>query len=135
MTEKIYVISCSNALASMGMDRIRTAQEGLEKVTVSFDWSEVVVAPVVAAERVAVQDGDSTIISIEPIEIPPFAAVINSYYGSNGMGFASCIGSMIFKKHSEKRTADKAMFHSHIKAPILPGDLLGQVMIIPGKKK
>ncbi|MHA1908704.1 MAG: DUF22 domain-containing protein [Candidatus Thorarchaeota archaeon] len=135
MAEKIYVISCSSDLASMGMDRIRRAAEGLEEITGSFDWNNVIVAPVIAAEKVPVDKGDSTIISIEPIEIPAFAAVMNSYYGTNGMGFASCIGSMEFKTHSEKRVADKAMFHSHIKAPILPGDLVGQVMIVPGQKK
>jgi hypothetical protein len=135
MADKIYVISCSNDLASMGMDRIRSAQEGLEAVTLSLDWSEVILAPVIAAERVPVGEDESTIISIEPIEIPAHAAVLNSYYGTNGMGFASCIGSLEFKKPSEKRVASKAMFHSHLKAPILPGDLLGQVMIVPGKKK
>ncbi len=135
MADKIYVISCSNDLASMGMDRIRTAVEGLEKTKVSFDWSNVDVTPIIAAEKISVQKGDSTIISIEPIEVPAFAAVTNSFYGTNGMGFVSCIGSMEFKSHSGERIANKAMFHSHIKAPVLPGDLLGQVMIIPGKKK
>ncbi len=117
------------------MDRIRTAVEGLEKTNVSFDWSNVEVTPIIAAEKISVQKGDSTIFSIEPIEVPAFAAVINSFYGTNGMGFVSCVGSLEFCNHSDARIADKAMFHSHIKAPVLPGDLLGQVMIIPGKKK
>ncbi len=135
MVEKIYVISCNNDLASMGMDRIRTSVEGLEKANLSLDWTNVEIVPVIAAEKVQLQEGSSTIIGIESIDIPAYAMVFNSYYGANGMGFASCIGSMTFKKYSENRVADKAMFHSHTKAPILSGDLLGQVLVVPGKKK
>lgn len=134
MTKKIYVISCSQDLASMGMDRKRTAVEGLGEIEVSMDWSKARIAPVVAAEKIQFQKGESAMVSIEPIKVPAFAGVLGSLYGSNGMGFVSCVGSLAFKAYHEDRVADKAMFHSHLKAPVLPGDLLGQVMIIPGKK-
>jgi len=134
MADKIYVISCSQDLASMGMDRKRTAVEGLGEIEVSMDWSKTRIAPVVAAEKIQFQMGESAIVSIEPIKVPAFAGVLGSYYGSNGMGFVSCVGALEYKAHHEDRVADKAMFHSHLKAPVFPGDLLGQVMIIPGKK-
>ena len=135
MTEKIYVISCSQDLASMGMDRIRSSVEGLEEVTIEFDWSNVRLVPVVAQEKVPMQVGESAIVSINPIEIPPYSQVIQSYYGSDGMGHISCIGSLEFKRYDEPRTAEKAMFQSRLKASVLKGDLLGQVLIVPGKKK
>ncbi|MDF1539165.1 MAG: DUF22 domain-containing protein [Candidatus Thorarchaeota archaeon] len=90
--------------------------------------------PVVAAEKKQFQAGESAIVSIESIKIPAYAGVLSSFYGSNGMGFVSCVGALEFKTCQEDRVADKAMFHSHLKDPILPGDLLSQVMIIPGKK-
>ncbi len=135
VADKIYVISCSQDLASMGMDRTRTAIEGLEKSEVSMNWNKVQFIPIVATEKIAFQVGESAIVSIEPVSVPAFAGVFSSFYGANGMGFVSCIGALEFKPFSANRIADKAMFHSHLKAPVLPGDLLGQVVIVPGDKK
>ena len=135
MTDKIYVISCSQDLASMGMDRMRTSVEGLEEVELSFDWSTVRLVPVIADEKVKFQIGETLIVGIKPIEIPPYAAVIQSFYGTNGMGHMLCIGCLTFKTHADDRVADKAMFQSRVKAPVMKGDLLGQVLIVPGKKK
>ena len=69
------------------------------------------------------------------MKIPAYAQVLQSHYGANGMGYISCIGSLEFKKFDEERIANKAMFHSRIKASVMKGDLLGQVLIVPGKKK
>ncbi len=135
MTDKIYVISCSQDLASMGIDRMRTSVEGLEEVELSFDWSAVRLVPVIADEKVKFQTGETLIISIKPIEIPAYAAVIQSFYGTNGMGHMLCIGCLTFKTYADDRVADKAMFQSRVKAPVMKGDLLGQVLIVPGKKK
>ncbi len=133
MSEKIYVISCSRDLLSLGMDRLRTAVEGMGERTISLDWSKVRFVPVIADEKVAFQGGDSQFVPIKPIKIPANSVVIQSYYGVNGMGHLSCIGSQEFKRPDEDRTADVSVFQSRIKASVLKGDLLGQVLIVPGK--
>lgn len=89
----------------------------------------------IAQEKVPMQPGETMIVSIKPIEIPTYAQVLQSYYGSNGMGHVSCIGSLEFKKYDEPRVAEKAMFQSRLKAAVMKGDLLGQVLIVPGGKK
>ncbi len=133
MTEKIYVISCSQDLESLGMDRLRTAVEGMEERTLSLDWSNVRLVPVIAAEKIAFTEGETSFVPIKPIEIPANSVVFQSYYGVNGMGHLSCIGSQEFKRPDEDRTADMSMFRSRIKASVLKGDLLGQVLIVSGK--
>ncbi len=118
----------------MGMDRYRTHVEGLEETEIALDWSKVRLVPVVANEKVSFQAGEASLVPIRPIEIPAYAMVIQSFYGVNGMGHLFCIGSLTFKKFTEERVADMAMFKSHIKAAVLKGDVLGQVLIVPGKK-
>ena len=54
MSEKIYVISCSRELLSMGMDRVRTAVEGMDERTLSLDWSKVRFAPIVARWTISI---------------------------------------------------------------------------------
>ncbi|MFX1265733.1 MAG: DUF22 domain-containing protein [Promethearchaeota archaeon] len=134
MSDKIYVISCRQDLASYGMDRIRMSVEGLEATDISLDWSKARLEPVVADEKVPFQEGEIRIVPIKSIDIPAYAMVIHSFYGSNGMGHISCIGAMEFKHYSENRTANMTMFQSRLKASIMKGDLLGQVLIVPGKK-
>ncbi|NWF94614.1 MAG: DUF22 domain-containing protein [Candidatus Thorarchaeota archaeon] len=134
MSEKIYVISCSEDLKSMGMDRMRTGMEGMGEIVLSLDWSKVRFVPIVAAERAHFKEGETKILSIRSITVPPYAMVIQSFYGVNGMGHATCIGSMKFARPDSERVADKAMFRSRLDASVLPGDLLGQVFIVPGKK-
>ena len=134
MEEKIYVISCNPELLSMGIDRRRIAVEGLQKTTISLDWSKAVLIPVVSEEKVQFQAGETNIISVKPIEIPAYAMVIQSFYGSNGMGHVYCVGSTEFKSYNDDRIADKAMFQSRIKAAVMKGDLLGQIIVIPGQK-
>lgn len=134
MEDKIYVISCNQELVSMGMDRRRMAVDGLGEVQVSLDWSKARFIPVVSEEKVQFQIGETRIISIRPIDIPPYAMVMHSFYGSNGMGHLSCIGSTEFRNYTDDRMADKAMFQSRIKAAVMKGDLLGQVIIVPGEK-
>ena len=75
------------------------------------------------------------IVSIKRIEISAYAQVLQSFYGANGMGHLACVGSLEFKKYDEPRVADKAMFQSRLKAAVMKGDLLGQVLIVPGEKK
>jgi hypothetical protein len=131
MSEKIYVISCSPDLLSLGMDRLRIAQEGMEERTLSLDWTKVRFVPVVANEKVAFGEGDTHFVPIQPISIPANSVVLQSFYGVNGMGHLSCIGCQEFKRPDENRTADMSMFRARIKASVLKGDLLGQVMIVP----
>ncbi len=133
MSEKIYVISCSQDLASLGMDRLRTAMEGMEERTLSLDWSKVRLVPVVANEKVAFNEEDTQFVPIKPIQIPANAIVFQSFYGVNGMGHLSCIGCQELKKPSDERIADMSIFRSRIKASVLKGDLLGQVLIVPTK--
>ena len=133
MSEKIYVISCSQDLQSLGMDRLRTAVEGMEEKTLSLDWSKVRLVPVIANEKVPFIEGQSEFVPIKPISIPANSTVFQSFYGVNGMGHLSCIGSQEFKRPDEDRTADISIFQSRIKASVLKGDLLGQVLIVPGK--
>jgi hypothetical protein len=133
MSEKIYVISCSQDLLSLGMDRLRTAREGLEERTLSLDWSKTRLVPVVANEKVAFSEGDTQLVPIIPISLPANSVVLQSFYGVNGMGHLSCIGCQEFKGPDENRTADMSMFQSRIKAAVLKGDLLGQVLIVPRK--
>ncbi|OLS29683.1 MAG: hypothetical protein ThorAB25_15080 [Candidatus Thorarchaeota archaeon AB_25] len=133
MSEKIYVISCSQDLQSLGMDRLRTAVEGMEERTLSLDWSKVRLVPVIANEKVAFAEGQSEFVPIKPISIPGNSTVFQSFYGVNGMGHLSCIGSQEFKRPDEDRTADMSIFQSRIKASVLKGDLLGQVLIVPGQ--
>ncbi|TFG26992.1 DUF22 domain-containing protein [Candidatus Thorarchaeota archaeon] len=135
MSEKIYVISCSQDLVSMGIDRMRSAVEGLEEAELSLDWTNTRLVPVVATEKVAFDVGETRIVPIRPIEIPRYAIVLQSFYGSNGMGDIGCIGSTEMKLVSEKRTANMSMFSSRIKASVLKGDLLGQVLIVAGSPK
>lgn len=134
MEDKIYVISCNQELLSMGIDRRRIAVEGLEEITISFDWSQATLVPVVSEEKVQFQVDETSIISIKPITIPAYAIIIQSFYGSNGMGHLSCVGSSEFKPFTDQRVANKAMFQSRIKAAVMKGDLLGQIIVVPGKK-
>lgn len=132
MSEKIYVISCSRDLLSLGMDRLRTAVDGMEEKTISLDWSSARLVPVIANEKVAFLVGESQFVAIKPIKIPANSIVIQSYYGVNGMGHLSCIGTQEYKRLDEDRIADMSVFQSRIKASVLKGDLLGQVLIVPG---
>jgi hypothetical protein len=134
MVDKIYVISCSQDLAKMGVDRTRSAVSGLEETSVSLDWSNSRLVPIVAAEKVAYQAGETTILSVTPVRIPAWSIVFHSFYGVNGMGHLFCIGATEFRSFREERVANKAMFQSRIKSSVLPGDLLGQVIIVPGKE-
>ncbi|MFX1369235.1 MAG: hypothetical protein ACFFAY_11590, partial [Promethearchaeota archaeon] len=131
MTDKIYVISCSQDLAELGMDRLRTGIEGLNDITVALDWSKVKYEPVVADDKVPFQVGETRIVPIKPIKIPAHAMVFQSFYGVNGMGHVSCIGAPEFKLYSENRTANMSMFSSRLKASVMKGDLLCQVLIVP----
>ena len=133
MSEKIYVISCSRELLSMGMDRVRTAVDGMDERTLSLDWSKVRLVPVVANEKVTFAEGESQFVPIDPIKIPANSVVVQSFYGVNGMGHLSCIGHQEFKRPDEDRVADMSVFLSRIKASVLKGDLLGQVLIVPAK--
>jgi hypothetical protein len=134
MSEKIYVISCTPDLESFGMDRMRSSVEGLEEAKLSLDWSKIRLVPVIAAEKANFQIGESHIVHIKPIPVPAYSIVIKSLYGVNGMGHLACIGCTDMKKYSEDKTANMSIFNSRIKASVLPGDLLGQVLVIPGKK-
>ena len=131
--DKIYVICCDQSLSSMGLGHIRTAIEGVEESTMSLDWSNVRSVPVIATERVEFEAGDTHIVRIKPIKVPAKHAVIRSFYGNNGMGNLSCIGSTEFKSYSEDRIADRAMFTARIKSPTVVGDLLGHVLLVPGQ--
>ncbi|MFX1560763.1 MAG: DUF22 domain-containing protein [Promethearchaeota archaeon] len=133
MAEKIYVISCSQDLQSLGMDRLRTAVDGMEERTLSLDWSKVRLVPVVADEKVAFKEGETNFVPIKPISIPAKSVVFQSFYGVNGMGHLSCVGSQEFKRPNEDRTADMSIFKSRIKASVLKGDLLGQILIVQGE--
>ncbi len=113
---------------------MRISVEGLEEVRVSLDWSKTRLVPVVATEKVVYQSGETKIVRIKPIKVPAYHVVFRSFYGSNGMGELACIGSTEMKKYSEERTANMSMFSSRIKASVLPGDLLGQILIVLGKK-
>jgi hypothetical protein len=117
----------------MGMDRVRTAVEGMDERTLSLDWSKVRFVPIVANEKVAFEEGQSQFVPISPIKIPANSVLIQSFYGVNGMGHLSCIGSQEFKRPDEDRIADMSVFQSRIKASVLKGDLLGQVLIVPAK--
>ncbi|MHA1735236.1 MAG: DUF22 domain-containing protein [Candidatus Thorarchaeota archaeon] len=134
MSDKIYVIGCSKELESLGMDRVRTHVEGLDEIEIAVDWSKAKFVPVVADEKMPFQAGESKIVSIRPIPVPAYAMVVQSFYGANGMGHLFCIGSLTYRPYTEDRVADKAMFHSHIKAAVLKGDLLGQVLVVAGRK-
>ena len=119
----------------MGMDRMRTSVEGLEEMELSLDWSTTRLVPVVAAEKTSFQEGETKIVPIRPIKIPAYAIVFQSFYGSNGMGDLGCVGSTEMKMPSDVREANMSMFSSRIKASVMVGDLLGQVLIVNGKKK
>ncbi len=134
MTEKIYVISCRQDLAAIGMDRLRSSVDGLDETEIKLDWSKTRLVPVVAATKTHFQEGETRVVEIKPIYISANSFVLQSFYGSNGMGHLNCIGAMEFKKHSEDRVANVGMFQSRIKASVFPGDLLGQILIIAGEK-
>ena len=129
------MISCRQDLINMGMDRMRTSIEGLEEIKLSLDWSDVRFIPVVATEKVAFKEGETKLVPIQPINVPAYAVVIQSFYGSNGMGDLGCIGCTDMKLSTENRTANVSMFNSRINASVLPGDLLGQVLVVAAKAK
>lgn len=133
MTDKIYIVSCSQDLVSLGMDRMRSGVEGIEEATLSLDWSKAKLVPVVAAEKVSFVEGEAKLVPIHPIDVPAKAMVISSFYGVNGMGHLSCIGTKEFKKFDEDKTADMSMFTSRIKASVMKNDLLAMVLVIPAK--
>ncbi|TFG13858.1 DUF22 domain-containing protein [Candidatus Thorarchaeota archaeon] len=135
MTDKIYVISCNQELASMGLDRMRTSVQGLDPATLDIDWSNARLVPIVAAERVAFEEDETKMVSIQPIDVPANSIVLNSFYGSNGMGHLTCIGSTEMKPDYEKRTATIGMFRSRVKAPVMQNDLLGMALIVEAKRK
>jgi hypothetical protein len=130
MSEKIYVISCRQDLKGIGMDRMRTAVEGLEEIQININWNKARLIPVVAAEKVAFKVGETNLVPIRPIKVPKYGLVFQSFYGSNGMGDLGCIGCTDMKIFSEDRSANVCMFNSRINASVLPGDLLGQVMVV-----
>jgi hypothetical protein len=107
--------------------------EGLETRNLRLNWDRVTLAPVVATERTSFEAGEVKLLDIRPIVVPANAAVLNSFWGVNGMGHLFCIGSMEYAPHDEERTAAKAMFQSRIRSAVLSGDLLGQVMIVPAE--
>lgn len=115
------------------MNRLRTAVDGIDEKTLSLDWSMVRLVPVIADEKVAFSEGQSEYVPIKPISIPANSVVFQSFYGVNGMGHLSCIGSQEFKRSNEDRSADMSIFQSRIKASVLKGDLLGQVLIVPSQ--
>lgn len=117
----------------MGIDRMRSGVEGISEAGISLDWTQAKMMPVVAAEKVQFQEGETKLVPIRPIKIPGNAMVFDSFYGVNGMGHLSCIGSQEFKMFSEDRIADVSMFSSRIKAAVMKGDLLAIVAVVPGK--
>jgi hypothetical protein len=119
----------------MGMDRVRTAVEGLEESEIALDWSSTRLIPVVAADKISFQEGETRLVPITPIKIPAYAIVFQSFYGTNGMGDLGCVGCTEFKLPSEDRIANMSMFSSRVKASVLVGDLLGQIIVVSGKKK
>jgi len=132
-SDEIYVITCSDKLVSMGMNRLRTATEGLSELHLSLDWPKATLVPVISEEKAQFNTGETRVVKIRQVKVPALAVVLQSFYGSNGMGHLFCIGSTEFKTVREDRIADRAMFQSRIKASVLPDDLLGQVIIVPGK--
>lgn len=132
MTDKIYVVSCSQDLVSLGMDRMRSGLEGIKEATLSLDWSRARLVPVVAAEKVSFDEGETKLVPIRPIKLPAKAVVITFFYGVNGMGHLSCIGTKEFKNFDEERIADMSMFMSRIKAAVMKGDLLAMVIVVEG---
>jgi hypothetical protein len=134
VSEKIYVISCRQDLAEMGMDRVRSSLEGLEEIEIALDWTKARLVPVVANEKALFIEGETRIVPIRSIKIPPFGMVVQSFYGANGMGHISCIGALEYKSYSEERVANMAMFQSRLKASVMKGDMLGQVLVVPGTK-
>ncbi len=133
MSEKIYAISCNQDLLSLGMDRMRTAVEGMEEKSLSLNWTKAQIIPIVANEKVPFNEDETKLVPIKAIEIPANYMIFQSFYGVNGMGHLSCIGSKNLKRPDEDRTADVSLFRSRIKASVLKGDLLGQVLMVPGK--
>ena len=129
----MYLISCSQDLEKMGLDRMRTKATGMEVSEISANWSKVRIVPVVAGEKVPFQVGEIKVIEIRPIKIAPNTIVIQSFWGVNGMGHINCIGSTEYKPMSQERIADKAMFQSKLKASVLKGDILGQVLLVETK--
>lgn len=116
------------------MDRMRSSVDGLQETSIAFNWSKAKLIPVVADEKISFQIGESKHVPIKPIEVPAYSIVLQSFYGTNGMGDLACIGCMDMKLFFEDRIADMSIFNSRVKASVLPGDLLGQVLIVPGKK-
>lgn len=130
--EKIYVICCDESRSSMGLGHIRTAVEGVQESTMSLDWTRVRSVPIIAIERYLFEAHQTLIVKIIPVPIPPKSVMIHSFYGSNGMGNLTCVGSTEFKNFNEERIGDRAMFTARIKASMMRGDLLGHIFIIPG---
>jgi hypothetical protein len=126
----MYLISCSQDLEKMGLDRMRTKATGMEEKEISMKWSKIRIVPVVANEKAPFQEGEMKVLDIKPIKVPPKTIVLQSFWGVNGMGHINCIGSTEYKPMNQERTADKAMFQSRIKASVLNGDILGQVLLI-----
>lgn len=114
---------------------MRSSVEGLDEAAISLDWSNVKLVPVVASEKVSFQEGETRLVQIRPIKVPSYSMVFQSFYGSNGMGDLGCIGCLELKMYSEDRTANMAMFNSRIKASVLAGDLLGQVLVVEGMQQ
>ena len=132
--DKIYVICCDQSKSSMGLGHIRTAVEEVDESVVSLDWSNVRSVPIITLEDASFEAGQTLIVKIKPMVVPPKSALIRSFYGSNGMGNLTCIGSTEFRRFDQERLADRAMFHSRIKANMVRGDLLGHVFVIPHKE-
>ena len=130
MDDDMYLISCSQDLEKMGLDRMRTKVTGMEASEISANWSKIRIVPVVASEKVPFQVGETKVIDIRPIKVAPNTIVIQSFWGVNGMGHINCIGSTEHKHMNQERTADKAMFQSRLKASVMKGDIMGQVLLI-----
>ncbi|RLI57059.1 MAG: hypothetical protein DRO87_07420 [Candidatus Thorarchaeota archaeon] len=112
---------------------MRIQAEGFEQMDLSLDWSKAKLVPVVAEEKVHFGEGETNLVKIRPIDIPAKGVPITSFYGVNGMGHVSCIGSLEYKSPDEDRVADVAMFQSRIKASVMKGDLLALTLVVPSK--
>ncbi|MHA1908706.1 MAG: DUF22 domain-containing protein [Candidatus Thorarchaeota archaeon] len=130
--DKIYAICCDQSRSSMGLGYIRSAVEGVAESTVSLDWTNTRSVPIISLERLEFEQSQTKIVRIKQVEIPAKVAVLRSFYVSNGMGNLACIGSTEFKRFDEDRVADRAMFTSRITGPIMKGDLLGHIFMVPG---
>jgi len=86
--------------------------------------------PIVAKEEVEVGEGDSVVIDVEPVEVPPHHMLLLSPYARHPLGHVIAVGEEHPKMMELGRKVTYAYFSAVRAGTVEKGDVLGVLIII-----